>query len=208
MPAVLELAAGGGAGHGRQRRVHPALGLHPRLLVDRPNDHVFRGIQVQTAHVAGLLPEVGIVARHPGLDLPRLEVERPADAPHLRRRDGHPMGVHHLGESVHGPTRRPVRRRLGHRLDHQQHVVVVIYARPSRPFLIAQPGEAELGIARPPQPDLVVMHPDNLTDRPVRLAIGCEQHNARPFRRARLHGRRPHPTLQDCSVATAQLQRR
>src|ERR1039458_5922826 len=62
---VLELPSGGLAGNGRFGGVDPGLGLHPRLLVHRPDHGVVRGMEVEATDVGGLLPEIGVVARHP-----------------------------------------------------------------------------------------------------------------------------------------------
>ncbi len=48
----------------------------------------------------------------------------------------------------------------------------------------------------PPHPDLVVVHPDPLTNRPVRQSISREQHDPGPLGSPGLNGVRPQPLLQ------------
>ena len=154
---------------GRLGRVDPRLGLHARLLVHAPHHGVGWWIEVEPAHVRRLLPEVRVVAGHPGLDLPGLEVERLADAPGLRGRHRHAVGGH--GRRPVPPSSsgsHPLAAVLGHQLDEQQHVVVAIDVRAPGALLVFEPGQAELAVALPPDPDLVVVHPDRLGD----VAIG------------------------------------
>ena len=78
---------------GRLRRVDPRLGLDPGLLVHRPHHGVGGRVQVEAAHVRGFLPEVGVVAGHPRLDLPRLEIQARADPPHCDAEIGTPWSA-------------------------------------------------------------------------------------------------------------------
>jgi hypothetical protein len=88
-------------------------------------------------HTSAAFPEVGVVASHPRLDLPRLEVQSPPDSPYL-----------------HCPTRRAVRWRLGDGFDQRQHVIVVVHKRTTGPLLVVQTGKARSGVTfpRPPRP--------------------------------------------------------
>ena len=72
---VFELPARRLSRDGWLGRVDSGLGLHPRLLVHAPDHGIVGGIEVETAHVGGLLPEVRVMAGHPGLHLPGLEVQ-------------------------------------------------------------------------------------------------------------------------------------
>ena len=87
--AVLELAAHRDAGHRRLVGLTRLLACIPasRRPTTPPRS---RAGSVQAAHVTGLRPEVGVVAGHPRLALPRLEIQRPTDPPRLRRRDRTP----------------------------------------------------------------------------------------------------------------------
>jgi hypothetical protein len=118
------------------------------------------------------------------------------------------MAVHHLSEGFHRPPCRPIRRRLGHRLDQQQHVVVVIDTRPPRTFLVTQTDHTELAVAASPHRDLVVVHVDDLTDVPVGAALGGEQHDPGPLGEACLDRSSPAPRLQHRSITRSQIQRR
>jgi hypothetical protein len=63
---------------------------------------------------------------------------------------------------------------------------VAIDVRASGPFLVAQTSQAELDVALPPDPHLIVMHADGAGDVPVGPAVGRQQHDARPLSRTRL----------------------
>ena len=56
--------------------------------------------------------------------------------------------------------------------------------------------DAELHIAASPHRHLVVMHPDSITDRPVRFAIRREQHDPCPLRVPSINRPRTHPRLE------------
>jgi hypothetical protein len=64
---------------------------------------------------------------------------------------------------------------------------MVIDARAARAFLVGQPGDTDFGVAAPPHRHLVVVQIDELTDLPVRHAVGSQQHDSRPPREASLH---------------------
>ena len=205
---VLELAPAGDAGDGGLGGIDPGLGLHARLLVHAPDDGVLRRVQVQPADVAGLFPEVWVVTRHLGLDLPGFQIERPTDAPALRGRDRHAVGGHLSGEGFHRPTRRVVRRRLGDELHQQQHVVMAIDAGTPRSFDVVETGQAELDITLTPEADLVVVQVDDLADLTVGAAVGGQQDDARSLRRPCFDRARTCPRLENRTVTLAELQGR
>ena len=106
--------------------IDPRLGLHARLLVDAPHHGIFGRVEVETTHVGGLGPKVGVVRSHPGLDLPGLEVQGLADPPGLRGRDRprhDPPWPRPAPPWSSGLPRRVAV--LGHQLHQEQHVVVV-----------------------------------------------------------------------------------
>lgn len=106
-------------------------------------DHrVDRRIEIQATDIGGLLPEVRVVAGHPRLGLPRLEIQRFAQPPDLRRRDPHTLFVQPAGQRLHGPADGVVGRRFRHRLDHQQHIVMAIDRHPARPVPVGQARQA------------------------------------------------------------------
>jgi hypothetical protein len=201
--AVLELPSDRDARNGRLGGVDAGLGLHARLLVHAPDQGVLGGIQVQAPDIAGLLPEVGVVAGHPGLDLPGLEVERRADPPALRLRDRHPMVGHLLGQRLHGPARRARRRLLGDELHEQQHVVVVIDTGATTVFKVVQAAESVLVVAMSSHAHLVIMHVDDLTDLAIGPSIGGHQHDARSLGHSQFHGARTSPQLEERAVTPA-----
>src|SRR5487761_2036283 len=163
-------------------------------------------MEVEATDVGRLLPEVGVVAGHPRLHLPGLQVEGFADPPGLRGRDGHTVVGHGLGQGVHGPTGSTVRRVLGDQLYQQEHVVMVVDDRASRPLLVFQTGQSELLVAGAPHPDLVVVEVAQLADGPVGLTVGGEQDDPRPFCRPGLDGVRPEPGLELGPVTSSELQ--
>ncbi len=189
-------------------RVDPALGLDPGLLIDRPHQGVVGRVQVETADVTGLLPELGVVAGHPRLHLPWFEIKGAADPPRLRRRDRHSLFGHPGRQGVHRPARCRIRRIFGHGLDEQQHVVVAVRRRSTRAVTVQQAGQPISREPLTPDADLVEMHADALTDRPVRHPIGGQQHDAGPLRHPRLDGVRTHTALQLDALLIADLQRK
>jgi hypothetical protein len=158
------------------------------------------------ADFAGLLPKVRVVAGHPRLDLPGFQIERRADPPALRGRDGHAVRRHLLGQRLHRPTGRAIRGFLGDEFDEQQHVVVVIDARTAAALEVIEAGEAELRVTLAPDAHLVVVQIDDLTDLAVGTPVGRHQHDARPLRDACFHGSRTSPRLENRTVTPTQFQ--
>jgi hypothetical protein len=203
---VLELASGRETRDGWLGGIDAGLGLHARLLVDAPDQGVFRRIEVEAAHVAGLLPKIGVMARHPRLDLPGLEVEGRTDPPALRGRDGHAVRRHLLGQGLHRPARRAARRCFSHQLGQQENVIMVIDARPAAALAVVEPGQSVVAVASTPQANLVVMQVDDLTDLTVGAALSGQQHDARSLRRPCFHRARTSPRLENRAVTPTQFQ--
>ena len=57
---------------------------------------------------------------------------------------------------------------------------MVIHTRPARPFLVVEPAHTELAVAATPHRHLVVVHPDDVADLPVRHPFGGQQHDPGP----------------------------
>ena len=167
-------------------------GLDLGLLVHRPHHCVLGRVQIQAAHIGGFLPEVGIVAGHPRLGLPRFEIQRLADPPHLRRRDRTIMLVHPLGEGFHRPARRAVGWQLGDERHQPDHVVVGIDRRSPRAVLVEEPVDAELG-----EPATPHRRPGCNASPPSRRSPGSTRHRRRATRSV------PAARTDDRSCATA-----
>jgi hypothetical protein len=204
---VLELPAFGPTRPGRQGGIDPSFGLNRGLLVHRPHHRIRRRVQIQTAHISRFLPEIGVMAGHPRPCLPRFQIQSLTDPPDLRRRDRHPGSGHRLRQRLHRPASRMIRRRFGHRLYQQQHIIMAIHIRPARAFLIVQTGQSVLAVPAPPHRHLVVMHVHHHTDLTVRHPIGGQQHDPGPLRDPGLNRRRASPTLQHLTVTSTKFQR-
>jgi hypothetical protein len=73
-------------------------------------------------------------------------------------------------------------------------------------YFIVEPGQAELAVALPPNPNLVVVHADDVGDAAVGPAVGRQEHDARPLGRPSLHCPRSHRGFEVGSITTPELQ--
>jgi hypothetical protein len=137
------------------------------------------------------------MAGHPRVHLPGLQVQRLADAPALRGRDGHTVGGHGPRQRLHCPARGTIGRVFGDQLHQEQHIVVVIDAGSAGALEVIETTDAVLAVTLTPQTNLVVVQVDELADVPVRMTLRGQQHNASPLGHACFHRAGASPRLED-----------
>jgi len=85
---------------------------------------------------------------------------------------------------------------------------VAVDGRPAGAVAVAQASQAVGHEALPPQTDLVVVHPHQLADVPIRHAVGGQQDDPGSLGGPGLNRVRPHPPLQLGPVPVSDHKRR
>ena len=200
MPDIVVGATGNRPGAQGQKRLRTLQRLELSLGIEREDQGVGRGMQVEPHDIQHLLGQPGVATELERLGLVRLEVEGPPDAV-----DGHVAHADLPRQAPGAPMRGVLRRAQGGRDD-----LLDLHGRiPTRtpspgPFL--QPGQSGGGKARPPGPDGMEVQMPPLGNGSVGVARGGLQDNARALGHTLGRGPAPDPPLQDRTLRVGQLQ--
>jgi len=149
-------------------------GLALRLLVAAQHQCPVRRGQIQPDHVPELDLEVLVARELEGPQTVRLDVVGAPDSLHLRGRD-----LRVLRHRAHAPARAPDRRLHGLG-DHALNRLRRNRGLAAAPFGVLQPGKALTAKAALPKADHGTVHADLACRLFLGLALGTQQHDARP----------------------------